>query len=149
MNVRDTLYHGDTLMFQAKYDYVKGRKKTEAWTQSHVIHPINLILRSKFKVVSGSWMYLTHPLMVIDRCAKYGMPMSKLTEADRRTDRRTDRVISTYPLNFVHGGIKTGSFCSIKQKSLQILPKKWSAPTLLIYCRSVWPFPGSSKFQLC
>ena len=25
-------------------------------------------------------MYLTHPLMVIDPCAKYGMPMSKLTE---------------------------------------------------------------------
>ena len=53
-------------------------KKDEAWTQSHVINPINLTLSSK--VVSGSWMYLTHPLMVIDPCAKYGMPMSKQTE---------------------------------------------------------------------
>ena len=25
-------------------------------------------------------MYLTHPLMVIDPCDKYGMPVSKLTE---------------------------------------------------------------------
>ena len=25
-------------------------------------------------------MYLTHPLMVLDPCAKYGMPMSQLTE---------------------------------------------------------------------
>ena len=30
-------------------------------------------------------MYLTHPLMVIDPCAKYGMPMSKLTEVTGRT----------------------------------------------------------------
>ena len=51
-------------------------QKTEAWTQSHVINPINLTLRSKVNVVSGSWMYLTHSLMVIDPCAKYGMPMS-------------------------------------------------------------------------
>ena len=26
MNVRDTLYHGDTLKCQTKYDYVKGQK---------------------------------------------------------------------------------------------------------------------------
>ena len=77
MNVRDTLYHGDTLC-QTKYDYVKG-KETETWIQSHVINPINLILRSMVNVLSGSWMYLTHPLMVIGPCAKYGMPMSKLT----------------------------------------------------------------------
>ena len=55
-------------------------QKTEAWTQSHVINPINLTLRSKVNVVSGSWMYLTHSLMVIHPCAKYGMPMLKLTE---------------------------------------------------------------------
>ena len=30
-------------------------------------------------------MYLTHPLMVIDPCAKYGMPMSNLTEVTGRT----------------------------------------------------------------
>ena len=52
-------------------------KNTEAWTRSHVINTINLTLKSKFNVVSGSWMYLTHCLMVIDTCAKYGMPMVK------------------------------------------------------------------------
>ena len=55
-------------------------KKAESWTQSHVINPINSTLRSKVNVVSVSWKYLTHPLMVIDPCAKYGMPMSKLTQ---------------------------------------------------------------------
>ena len=38
----------------------------------HIKTPINLTLRSKFKVVSGSWMYTTHRLMVIHSCAKYG-----------------------------------------------------------------------------
>ena len=27
MNVHDTSYHGDTLTYQTKYDYVKGQKK--------------------------------------------------------------------------------------------------------------------------
>ena len=27
INVHDTLYHGDTLTCQTKYDYVKGQKK--------------------------------------------------------------------------------------------------------------------------
>ena len=31
----------------------------------------------------------------------------------------------------------------------KIHPEKWSAPTLLIYCRCVWPSPGSSKIQHC
>ena len=64
MNVRDTSYHDDTLTCQTKYNYFKGQK-AESLTQSHVINPINLTLRSKFKVVSGSWMYLTHLLIVI------------------------------------------------------------------------------------
>ena len=59
--------------------------KAEAWTLNHVINPINLTLRSKVKVVSGSWMYLTHSLMMIDPCAKDGMLMSKLTEVTGRT----------------------------------------------------------------
>ena len=51
---------------------------------------INLTLRSKIKVVSGSWMYWTLSLMVIDPCVKYGMPMSKLTEVTGRTWRHDD-----------------------------------------------------------
>ena len=64
MIVRVTSYHDDTLTCQTKYNYFKGQK-AESLTQSHVINPINLTLRSKFKVVSGSWMYLTHLLIVI------------------------------------------------------------------------------------
>ena len=51
-------------------------KKVMDWTQKHVKNPINWTLRSKFKVVSGSWMYPTHHFMVIHPCAKYGKPMS-------------------------------------------------------------------------
>ena len=69
MNVRDTSYHYEKRTCQTKYEYVKGQK-TKTWTQNHVVNSINLTLRSKVNVVSGSWMYLTHPLMVIDPCAK-------------------------------------------------------------------------------
>ena len=34
-------------------------------------------MRSKVNIVSGSWMYVTHHLMGIDPCAKYGKPMPK------------------------------------------------------------------------
>ena len=51
-------------------------EKAYAWTQIHVINPINLTLRSKVNIVSGSWMYVIHTFMVIDPCAKYGKPMS-------------------------------------------------------------------------
>ena len=51
-------------------------KKVMDWTRKHVKNPINWTLRSKFKVVSGSWMYATHHFMVIHPWAKYGKPMS-------------------------------------------------------------------------
>ena len=153
INVRDTLYHGDTLTCQTKYDYVKGQKslvlntkqchkpykfdlevKVQGCfrimnvldTSSHGDRPIcqiwyanvkanrsyrsymktwqkplNLTLRSKVNIESGSWMYATHRLMVIHPCAKYGKPMSNHKKVMGRTrictDRRTDRVISIYP----------------------------------------------------
>ena len=49
MNVCDTLYHGDTLTCQTKYNYVKG-KIAMALTQSYIINPINLTLRSKVNI---------------------------------------------------------------------------------------------------
>ena len=63
-------------------------------------NPIILTLRSKFKVVFGSWMYATHHLTVIHPCAKYGKPMSnqkklwagrESAQTDGRTDGQTDR----------------------------------------------------------
>ena len=88
-------------------------------TRKHVKNPINLTLRSKFKVVSGLRMYATHRLMVIHSCVKYGKPMSNQKKSyrpdtnlhrqtdiqtDGQTERHTDRVIPIYPLNFVHRG---------------------------------------------
>ena len=78
MNVQGTLYHGDTLTYQTNYDYVKGQKSWGLNTK-----PCHT--RSKVNVESGSYMYLTHPLIVINPCAKYGMSMSKLTEVTGRT----------------------------------------------------------------
>ena len=68
----------------AKQSTMSKDQKSEAWTQSSVIHP--LTLWSKINVVSKSRIYLTHSLMVIDPCAKYGMTLSELTEvADMKT----------------------------------------------------------------
>ena len=100
----------------AKYGKsMSNHKKVKGRTRKHVKNPINLTLRSKFKVVSGSWMYATHRLMVIHPCAKYGKPMSNHKKVmgrtrictDRRTDRRTDGQTEWFlytPLNFVRGG---------------------------------------------
>ena len=62
-------------------------------------------------------MYLTHPLMVIYPCAKYGKPMSnkkmlwaghESAQIDGQMDRQTDRQGDFYIplLNFIHGGYK-------------------------------------------
>ena len=51
-------------------------KNVVARTQSHVIYSINLTLSRKINVISGSLMYATHNLMVMNPFAKYGMPMS-------------------------------------------------------------------------
>ena len=62
-------------------------KKVMARTKSHVKNPINLTLRSKVNIMSGSWMYVTYPLMVIDACAKYCMPKPKQTKVTGWTQR--------------------------------------------------------------
>ena len=53
MNVRDTSSHSDTPMCQIWLVNVKP-KMIMGLTRKHVKNPINLTLRSKFKVVSGS-----------------------------------------------------------------------------------------------
>ena len=95
----------------------QSKKKVMGRTQKHVKNSINLTLRSKFKVVSGSWMYATHHLMVIHPCAKYGKPMSNHKKVigrtrictGRRTDRQTYRQSDSYipPWTSFAGGIKS------------------------------------------
>ena len=89
---------------------VSNEKKAEAWMWSHVINPINLTLRSKVKVVSGSWIYPTHRLMVIHPCAKYCKPMSNQksygpdTNLHRQPDGQSDSFIPSG--TSLTGGIK-------------------------------------------
>ena len=61
--------------------------KAETQTQSNVINAINLTLRSKVNILSGSWIYTIHLIMVIHLCAIYGMPVSKQTKGRNRTQR--------------------------------------------------------------
>ena len=51
-------------------DYLKEQKSCDPNTKS-CQNPIDFTLRSNVNVVSGSWMYATLPLMVLDPCAKY------------------------------------------------------------------------------
>ena len=75
MNVLDTFSHGDRPVYQIWYANVKAnrsyRSEMKTWQK-----PINLTLRSKVNIKSGSGMYATHRLRVIHPCAKYGKPMS-------------------------------------------------------------------------
>ena len=116
-------------------------------TRKHVKNPINLTLRSKFKVVSGPWVYATHRLMVIHPCAKYGKPMSNhkivmgrtrictARRTDRQTYRRTDKVISIYPLNFVRRGYKNKIYNTMQKST--IIPKAHLA-TLKMKYNYIW-----------
>ena len=73
-------------------------------------HVINLTLKSKSKVVSGSWLYATHRLMVIHPCVIYRKPMSNQIKSygpemnlHRQTDRQSDSYIP--PWTSFTGGI--------------------------------------------
>ena len=74
MNVLETSSHGDRPMCQIGYANVKGnrsyRSDMKTWHKS-----IKLYLRSKGNIESGTWMYMSDLLIVIDPCAKYGKPM--------------------------------------------------------------------------
>ena len=82
----------------AKHNMNMLKNKTAvARTESHVINPINLTLSSKVNVVSGSWMYATHPLIVIHPCAKYGnVKMWQQTEVMGRTWRHDKSLLNDF-----------------------------------------------------
>ena len=76
--------HGDRTLCQIGYANAKASRSYGSDTKT-CHKSINLTLRSKVDAVSGSWMYATHALGVIDPCAKYVMPTSK--QAASRTVR--------------------------------------------------------------
>ena len=57
-NACDTLSNCDTLEFQMLFGYEEEQNR-RARTQSHAKNHMNLTLRSKVNVVSGTWMYST------------------------------------------------------------------------------------------
>ena len=71
MKVPNTSSHGDRTMCQIWYANVKAnrsyRSNMKTWQKL-----INLSLRSKVNMESGSWMYMSHLHMVIGPCAEYG-----------------------------------------------------------------------------
>ena len=75
MNVLDTSSHGDRPICQIWYTNVKANRSYRSYMKTWQ-KPLNLTLRSKVNIESGSWMYATHCLMVIHPCAKYCKPMS-------------------------------------------------------------------------
>ena len=86
---------------------MSNQKIVTGRTKKHVKNSTNLTLRSKFKVVSGSWMYATHRHMMILACPKYGNQCKKKLWP-RHESAQTDGQIKWFlytPLNFVHGGI--------------------------------------------
>ena len=91
MTACDISFHGDTLMCQIRYDYVKGPKSWGPNTKSCQ----KKTLKSKVNIVLESWMFATHPLMTINLCAKYGRPLYKQKsfwpDTDRNLPKQTDR----------------------------------------------------------
>ena len=85
----------------------------------NMLKTLNLTLSSKVNVVSVSRMCATHRLMMILPCTSYGKPMSNQKQVMdrtrtqtctngrryRQTNRRTDKVIPIFPLNFDYEGV--------------------------------------------
>ena len=101
MNVLDTSSHCYRPMCQIWYANVKANRSYRSDMKTRQ-KPINLTLRSMVNIKSGTWMYLSHLLMVINSFAKYGKPMSNQksygpdTILQRQTDRQTDRESDSY-----------------------------------------------------
>ena len=61
------IIHGDTFMCQIWFDFVKEEKSCGLYTKPYQ-KLYKFDLQVKVNVVSGSWMYATHCLMVIETC---------------------------------------------------------------------------------
>ena len=88
-------HHPMVIHSRAKYGMTMSKdKKAVLRTRSHVKNPIILTLRSKVNAILGSWMFLTHCLIVLDPCAKYNMLMSKQTKVAGGTGRHVKNPIN-------------------------------------------------------
>ena len=90
----------------AKYAMLISKQSDDmGMTRRHVKTSLILTMWSKIKVVLGSWMYVTHHLMVTNSCAKCGKSMSKQKKVMSRTRICTDRQSDSYiPPELPHEG---------------------------------------------
>ena len=82
------------------------------------MNPINLILRSKVDVESGSGIHATHPLMVRDACAKYGKPMSNQKIVKGRTRKHVENPVKLTSRSKVN--VALGSQMYVSQINVKI-----------------------------
>ena len=128
-----TSSYGDRPMCQIWYTNVKAHRSSRSdmktWQK-----PINLTLRSKINIESGSWMYATHRPVVIHPCAKYDKPMliqTKVMGSDTKTcqkpykfdlDKVQDRIwiimYATHLIMVIHSRAKYGKPMSIQKKGM-------------------------------
>ena len=155
MNVRDTSSGGDTPTCKIWWAKVKP-KTVMGHTRKHFKNPINLTFKSKFKVVSELWMYVTYRLMVIHPCAKYDKPMSNQKKVmgrtwictDRLTNRQTDRQTEWF-LYTLNGGYKNGHNIITSKMNLILALNRWGKIFLLTRF-SAWTnliLDGYKKFE--
>ena len=118
-----TRHHTMVIYLSAKHNMTMSKdKKAVVQTQSHVINPIHLTLRSK-DVVSGSRMLAIHPLMVTEACAKYGQTWKHVKYPLKLTLRSKVNVIlgswmyATHCLIVIHPCATYGKPLSNKKKS--------------------------------
>ena len=79
INVRDTLYHGDTLTCQTKYDYVKGQKSLVLNTKScHKPYKFDLEVKGQGRI---------RVMNVLDTSSHGDRPMCQLWYANVKANR--------------------------------------------------------------
>ena len=106
MNVPDTPSHDERSICQIWYANIKANISRGLDTKTSQ-KPLKLTLRPKVNVESGSWMFATHPFMMIDVCAKYGKPMSnKKIEMDQK-----QKHVKHSKVNVVLGSRKYATHC--------------------------------------
>ena len=119
MNVLDTSCHGDIPICQIWYANVKANRSYRSFIKTWQ-KPLDLTLRSKVNIDSGSWMYATHCLMVIHPCAKYGKPMSIQKKVMGRTRKHVKNPINlTLRSTFK---VVSGSWMYATHRLMVILP---------------------------
>ena len=91
INVRDTLYHGDTLTCQTKFDYVKGQKSWDLNTKPcHKTYKFDLVVKvqGRIRIVN-----------ILDASFHGDRPMCQIWYTNVKANRRPDMKTWQKPIN--------------------------------------------------